>query len=889
MFSDRLSTNLNPQRSLKARLGMAVAAIVLLLSTVLSLLVGGTASIELTRTIEQSLGETAYQMADKLDRGMFERYRDIQILAALDPIRQPDYPINTKRTLIQELQNTYPDYAWIGLLDPQGLVLASTGRVLEGKNIAHRPVFHQAKNKTYVGDLHDALLLGKILSHRANEPLRLVDVSAPVLDKQGKLQNVIAAHLNWIWAREIQKSLLEPTEKHDKLEIFILDRHGKVLLAPPQASEKQFNVPKERAASYKIAGYLTGFARSQGYRKYPGLGWTVLVRQKENIALAPARLLQQQVFGWGIGLGIVFAICSWLSASQIVEPMLKLTAVANQIRQGDRSVKIPIFAGRDELATLAGSLSHLVYTLDRQQQELTFANSQLQSELIKQQQAEQKIREQADLLDVATDAIFVRNLENYQILFWNRGAERMYGWTAAEAVGQNADYLLYDEDNLDQIAAALTTTINCGAWQGELTKVTKAGKELIVSSRWTLARDRRGKAQFILTVDTDITEQKQLAAQFLRAQRLESLGTLAGGIAHDMNNILTPIIMTAQLLRLKYPNFDDRTQRHISILEESAKRGSDLVKQILAFARGGVEGSRSSLQVAHILAEIRRIIKSTFPKSIEIYCDIPQQELWTVSADATQLHQVFMNLCVNARDAMPEGGTLSLVAENVEIDENYAQMCLDAKVGAYVMFSITDTGMGIAPEVLERMFEPFFTTKEIGKGTGLGLSTSIGIIKSHDGFINVYSELGAGSQFKVYLPAEQKTVVQQAEEVELLPGHGELILVVDDEATILEIVKNSLSAYNYTVITANNGSEAIATYTKYQGKIQAVLLDLMMPGISSLTAISTLHQIDPLARIIATSGLAANEMAISSHIQGFLLKPYTMPNLLTTLNKVLVD
>lgn len=307
MFADRLLNYLNPHRSLKARLGMAVAGIVLLLSTVLSLLVGSTASIQLTSTIEQSLGETAYQMADKLDRGIFERYRDIQILTALDPIRQLDYPIPTKRTLIQELQNTYPDYAWIGLLNPQGLVLASTSKVLEGKNISHRPVFYQATSKAYIGDLHDAVLLGKILPHLPKEPLRLLDISAPIFDEQGKLQNVICAHLNWTWAREVQKSLLEPTEKHDKLEIFILDRDGKVLLGLPQATEKQFNLPKN-GNSYEINGYLAGFARSQGYRKYPGLGWTVLVRQKESIALAPARLLQYQVFGWGIGLGIVFAV-----------------------------------------------------------------------------------------------------------------------------------------------------------------------------------------------------------------------------------------------------------------------------------------------------------------------------------------------------------------------------------------------------------------------------------------------------------------------------------------------------------------------------------------------------------------------------------------------------
>ncbi|NEQ23944.1 MAG: PAS domain S-box protein, partial [Microcoleus sp. SIO2G3] len=392
---------------------------------------------------------------------------------------------------------------------------------------------------------------------------------------------------------------------------------------------------------------------------------------------------------------------------------------------------------------------------------------------IERKRAEQKIGEQAALLDVATDAILVRDLDN-QILFWNKGAERLYGWKALEAVGKNALDLL-DREQQAKLRQVQKILVQNGEWQGELHQLTKDDTEVIVESRWTLVRDEESQPKSILVVNTDITQKKQLEAQFLRAQRMESIGTLASGIAHDLNNVLTPILMTAQLLETE-PQ-EERYHRLIPVLVANAKRGANLVKQVLSFAKG-LEGKFTTLQVKHLISEIKQIIKETFPKSIEIRTDIPQS-LWTVSGDATQLHQVLMNLCVNARDAMPDGGILNICAENQVIDQSYAQMHLDAQVGSYIVVTVTDTGMGIPPEILDRIFEPFFTTKELGKGTGLGLSTVMGIIKSHNGFINVSSVVGKGTEFKVYLPAIDSTETQVLEDTELPIGHGELVLVVD--------------------------------------------------------------------------------------------------------------
>jgi two-component system, cell cycle sensor histidine kinase and response regulator CckA len=513
-------------------------------------------------------------------------------------------------------------------------------------------------------------------------------------------------------------------------------------------------------------------------------------------------------------------------------------------------------------------------------------NVSIGQDITERKRAEQKIYEQAALLEITTNAILVCDRAN-QIIFWNKGAEQLYGWFAEEALGKDATELLYQEIT-PQLESAFQEVAERGEWQGELHKINKYGREVVVESRWTQVRDESGQPKSILRVDTDITEKKHLESQILRAQRLESLGTLASGIAHDLNNILTPILTTAQLLPLKHPNFDERSMQLLKLLEGSARRGADLVKQILSFARG-VEGKRSVVQVGHLLWEVVKIAKSTFPKSIEIEADIPTHELGTVFADATHLHQVFMNLCVNARDAMPDGGKLIISAQNAVLDERDAKKNLYAKVGRYLVITFSDTGIGMTPEVFDRIFEPFFTTKDVGKGTGLGLSTTLGIVKGYGGFINVSSKVGAGSTFKVYLPQVNEAQQQVEIEPDMPRGKGELILVVDDEAAVREITQTSLEASGYQVMVAKDGIDAIALYTQHKDEIKAILMDIMMPSMDGTTASRTLHKIDPNVKIIATSGLVSNEKIAQEgggSIKAFLSKPYTLKDLLHTLHEI---
>ncbi|UKO97835.1 PAS domain S-box protein [Nostoc sp. UHCC 0870] len=504
----------------------------------------------------------------------------------------------------------------------------------------------------------------------------------------------------------------------------------------------------------------------------------------------------------------------------------------------------------------------------------------ISTDITERKQAEQKIREQAALIDIATDAIFVRDLEK-RILFWSRGAENLYGWTTEESLGKKADEL-FCKGLSSQLAIGMQETIEEGSWRGELEQITKTGKKIIVASRWTLVRDEFGNPQSILVVNTDITEKKQLEQQFYRAQRLESLGTLASGIAHDLNNVFAPIMMIAQLLPSRCKNVDARTQELFKTLENSSQRGANLVKQILTFARG-TEGKPILLQPGHLLKELVKVITQTFPKTIEIQTHIPSNTLWMVKADPTQLEQVLMNLAVNARDAMPNGGILTISAENRIIDETYARMYLDAHPGNYIVMTVSDTGIGIPPKLLEHIFEPFFTTKEIDQGTGLGLATVLGIVKNHGGFVQVSSQVGRGTQFQVYLPIGEGTLAESKIEGELPRGNGELILIVDDELIVQETTKETLENYNYKTLVANDGIEAIALYAQHQQEISVVLLDMLMPNMDGLTTIRTMKTLNPKVTIIATSGLPANrQQALFVGATAFLSKPYTARDLLTT-------
>ena len=504
---------------------------------------------------------------------------------------------------------------------------------------------------------------------------------------------------------------------------------------------------------------------------------------------------------------------------------------------------------------------------------------------IERKRAEQTITEQAALIDKASDAIVVIDLEN-RITYWNKSAERLYKLPATEAQGKDAAPLLFSDKA--QFDAAMEALMQKGDWLGECTCQNRAGNTVTVESHCTLVHDSNNIAKSVLIVNTDISEKKQFEEQLLRTQRVESIGTLAGGIAHDLNNVLAPVLMSVELLRPKLK--DDQSARMISILESSAKRGAQMVKQILTFARGAT-GERILLQPRQLIKEMAKIAKETFPKAIQPQVKVPEN-LWAIMGDATQLHQVLMNLAVNARDAMPDGGTLTFSAENVLLNEEDAKKFGAPKAGCYVSLAVADTGSGIPREILDKIFDPFFTTKEQGKGTGLGLSTVMGIVKSHKGSLQVHSEVNKGTTFRILLPALESLAEQQQEaQARKAPkGNGELLLLVDDETQFLSMFKEVLEMNGYRVLTASDGVEAVAAFSAHRNEIKGVFTDMLMPHLDGPATIKVLKRLEPSVRIVAMSGLMDAERvkaATGREDIDVLAKPFTTESLLNVVHDAL--
>lgn len=640
------------------------------------------------------------------------------------------------------------------------------------------------------------------------------------------------------------------------------------------------------------------------------------------------------------------------------------------------------------------------------------ACSDLRREMNERDRLEEKLREQASLLDKTREAILVHELDS-RITYWNQGAERLYGWTSAEAAGQSAELLCTHADAFQHAAEQVILT---GEWTGELKQRSKDGRSLIIEGHWTLVRDDHGAPKSILAINTDITarkhadeailmqgrvlesmtegvvvcsesgvivfsnaacnnmfgyesgelsgqhfsvlkssspdegrrevdgmldalqsrgvwvgeinsrkkdglmfvtrmrisivdttgarsfvvvveditEKKHMEAQVLRSQRMESVGRLSSGIAHDMNNILTPILLSSFMLRRPLPGED--YDKLIGNIETSAQRGAALIKQLLTL---GCEpgGQRKVLSTATLVDDMMQIMQGTFPKNITLTCRVAA-DVWPLIGDATQLHQVMLNLCVNARDAMPLGGALMITVENMRFDESYASMSAGIKPGPYVMLRVSDTGEGIPSDVLDKIFDPFFTTKETGKGTGLGLSTVMGIAKSHDGFVNVRTQMGSGTTFEVCLPAVPEGAAETATRPLCAPprGQGETILVVDDEPNIRDVVRRTLTGHGYHVLTAGDGTEAVVLFTEHRDQIKAVLTDIMMPFMDGVTMVRTMKKMVPSVKIVAATGMGSargrEDKTAALHTLGvrtLLTKPYTANEVLTKIGELLAE
>lgn len=501
--------------------------------------------------------------------------------------------------------------------------------------------------------------------------------------------------------------------------------------------------------------------------------------------------------------------------------------------------------------------------------------------------AEQHIREQAELIDKAREAIYLRDLDD-KIFYWNKAAERIFGYSKDEVFGRKITDLKFQGGNLEKFYEAKDILLREGEWTGEFHIINRSGQELDLQASWALVCDDQGAAKSILCIDIDVTEQRALEKQFFRTQRQESMGTLAGGIAHDLNNVLAPILMSVELLQSK--PLDPDTRRLIGVLETSAQHGAGLVRQVLAFSRG-TDGERTDIQPKHVIQEVIKLLSETLPRSITLETALPD-DLHTVPSNSTELGQVLMNLCVNARDAMPDGGRILIKASNAHLEPDRVHVYPWARPGPCVLISVADNGSGIPAEIIDRIFDPFFTTKKLSKGTGLGLSTVLGIIKSHHGILQVHSKPRIGTEFQIFLPAATTSKRSKAEVTNAAPalrGQNETILIIDDEEPVRTVARAILETYGYTVIEAEDGRVGLALFEKEHAHITAVFTDMMMPAMQGPEVIRSLRKIDPDVGIVAMSGML-NESPDVHEDAGrltLLKKPMTANQLLQALQRVL--
>ncbi|HVU32399.1 MAG TPA: response regulator [Opitutaceae bacterium] len=475
------------------------------------------------------------------------------------------------------------------------------------------------------------------------------------------------------------------------------------------------------------------------------------------------------------------------------------------------------------------------------------------SESSRRMRAEESVREQASLLDKARDAIIATNLD-LRIMYWNASAERMYGLRAVDVIGRRLDGIGLGYDP-GRFAGARAEVLTKGEWRGDFRVQTSRGTAVIVESTWSLVCEPDGRPRSILAIDTDVTERRKLEAQLVRAQRMESIGTLAGGVAHDLNNVLTPILLTIDLLADHANGNEERGL--IDQTRASARHGAALVKQLLAFARGA-DGERKVLDLVAAFGSVEPLIRQCLPASISLTVRHVRPP-WPVEANGTQLSQVLVNLALNARDAMPRGGRLEIETDNTLVDPAMAAANPGTEPGLFVRISVSDTGTGIPADILDQIFDPFFTTKPVGKGTGLGLSMVSGILKSHRGFVQVESELGRGTTFHLYFPARQPVSVAPPREPSASnDAAGVGVLLVDDEPAVRETLRLLLQRAGYGIIAAGDARSAMREFEQRRTEIALVITDMMLPDGSGVDVVKRIRASAPRLPIIAISGMMAS-------------------------------
>ena len=585
-------------------------------------------------------------------------------------------------------------------------------------------------------------------------------------------------------------------------------------------------------------------------------------------------------------------VLSWLFSRSLSVPVEKLVAGAAEIERGNYAAKVSV-RGRDELGKLGSAFNSMAERIQASHAALEQRIAERTHELAERKRAEEALRKSEASL---RDAQRIAHLGNWE---WDVAANQLRWSDEIYAIfglapGQfGATYEAFLErvhpGDRGKVEQAVRESLENGKPYGLEHRVVRPdGESRVVREQAEVFRDEKGKTLRMVGTVQDVTEQKRIEAEFLRAQRMDGIGAIAGGMAHDLNNALAPILMGVQIIRSKVD--DPEVRQMLAVMETNTHRGAEMVRQVLTFARGR-DGEREMLDVGRLVREMENILRQTMPKSISVQAFVPP-DLWQVLGNSTQLHQALLNLCVNARDAMPNGGKITLAADNVELGEAEAKEMAEAKPGAYVMVVVSDTGTGIPPEILPKIFDAFFTTKAPGKGTGLGLSTIVRIVRNHGGCLGVKSEVGSGTTFEIYLPraetVPERPLGGRLQGVPVRAGRGELILFIDDDRSVREMVAPTLTEHGYRVVTAANGAEALAMFREHEAEVSLVLTDVAMPVIDGLEMMRRVHSGSPGLPVVLMSGtFEVTENPLPPGAAGFLSKPFRLEQLLAVISDAL--
>lgn len=755
--SHRFTARFTP-RGLGAWLALAFSLLTVVLTLLLVEVVERFATAEVKSSIGSGLGEMAMQTADKLDRGMYERYREVRLMARRGDLVAPGVSHAERRRILGDMQSTYGYYEWIGMTALDGTVLVEARGLLEGKNVAKRPWFINALKGTYVGDVHEAVLLAKLLPVQEGEPRRFVDVAFPWLDADGRPAGVLGTHLSWEWARDVERSIIAPVQTRNRVQALIVSAEGVVLLGPEGLQDTTVDLASLGEARQGRTGYaverwpdgrdyLVGYAATRAVGDYPGLGWHVLVRQDIEDAYRPVRELRARALWSGAALALLFSLAGLLLARRITRPLEALAASADRLRRGDGEALAPARRGYTEVRQLSGALHALVSALVRQRGELQALNDTLEVRVEQRTQeleralasvraSEQRI---ATIVGAAQDAFIAADMRG-MILDWNPAAERMFGWTRQEAMGWPLAEMILPERYRASIAKALRGYHQGGAFSYdrrlERIVVNRQGAEFTVEITVALAGE--GEDTFFSLFLNDISERKKV-------ERMKS--EFVSTVSHELRTPLTSIHASLSLLDTGMAGeLPPDVAKLIHIAGQSCERLMRMVNDLLDIQKieaGQMEYRRSVQLLAPMLRHAVETMEGQAQQAgVTLRFDLPPgAERVEAAVDHDRMVQVFSNLLSNAIKFTPSGKAVTVGL---------------AQRPGWARLSVTDEGPGIPPAFQGRIFERFaqaeaHDTRQRG-GTGLGLNISKAIVEEHGGTIGFETRAGMGTRFTVELP-----------------------------------------------------------------------------------------------------------------------------------------